>query len=78
MCEVFSASTAKYGRGIKRDIYAREGVGHYWIVDLVEKLVEVFVLQQGSWVLSATATDEQIVSLVPFETMPFDLSVLRA
>lgn len=78
VCEVISPSTAKYDRGIKREIYAREGVGHYWIVDPIEKLVEVFVLQNGSWVLGQTVFADQVVNLEPFESMPFDLSMLWA
>lgn len=76
VCEVISPSTAQYDRGIKREIYAREEVGHYWIVDPVEKIIEVFALKDGFWLLAATATNDQQIALVPFETMPFDLSSL--
>ncbi|OED38069.1 hypothetical protein AB833_21190 [Chromatiales bacterium (ex Bugula neritina AB1)] len=76
VCELISPSTAKYDRGVKREIYARDGVGYYWIVDPLVKLIEVFVLQQGNWVLAETGAAEQVASLVPFETMPFDLSAL--
>ena len=78
VCEVISPATGKYDRGVKREIYAREGVGYYWIVDPIERFVEVFVLQRGSWVLSETGFDQQLVNLVPFEALPFDLSVLWA
>lgn len=44
VCEVISPATANYDRGAKRDIYAREGIDYYWIVDPIERLVEVFVL----------------------------------
>lgn len=76
VCEVISPATAKRDRGIKRDIYARERVGHFWIVDPVEKLVEMFELQNQHWVLAQTAIDEQVIGLIPFESMPFDLSAL--
>ncbi|OED38070.1 hypothetical protein AB833_21195 [Chromatiales bacterium (ex Bugula neritina AB1)] len=76
VCEVLSPSTAKYDRGVKREIYARESVGYYWIVDPLVKLIEVFALQQCSWALVNTGSDEQVVNLVPFETLPFDLSIL--
>ena len=76
VCEVLSPSTAKYDRDIKRKIYAREGVGHYWMVDPIEKMIEVFVLENGSWVVSDVVTDSKIVNLVPFEILPFDLSAL--
>lgn len=76
VCEVISPATAKRDRGIKRDIYAREGVGHFWIVDPIEKLVEVFELQSLHWVLLQTAMDDQVIGLRPFESMPFEVSVL--
>ena len=78
VCEVLSPATAKYDRGVKREIYAREGVGHYWLVDLVERIVEVFALQDSNWMLIETATDNAVASLVPFETLPFDLAALWA
>jgi len=76
VCEVLSPSTAKYDRDIKRKIYAREGVRHYWMVDPVEKMIEVFVLEGGSWVVSDVVSDSQTVHLEPFEILPFDLSAL--
>ena len=78
VCEVISPSTAKYDRGVKRQIYAREGVGHYWIVDPEAKMVEVFALNEGNWMLLITASDDEVVNLPPFEVLPFDLSALWA
>lgn len=76
VCEVISPSTAKYDRGAKRDIYAREGVGFLWIVDPIDKLIEVFTLEDGKWLLSMTVADVQIAQMPPFLELPFDLSVL--
>ena len=76
ICEVISPATAKYDRGIKREIYAREGVPFYWIVDPVARMVEVFSLKNGIWVQEALVADDEVVNLVPFESLPFDLSVL--
>jgi len=76
VCEVISPSTSKYDRGPKRDIYARAGVEHMWLVDPVDKLIEVFVLNDGHWLLTTTVSDNQVSALPPFESLPFDLSVL--
>lgn len=78
VCEVVSPSTAKYDRGIKRDIYAREQVPHYWIVDPIARMIEVFALQEGDWSQIDLVSDEQVVNLKPFEVLPFDLSILWA
>ena len=42
--EVLSPSTAKNDRGIKKNIYARNGVREYWIVDRRAKDVYVYKL----------------------------------
>ena len=40
--EILSPSTASRDRGIKRQLYERQGVGEYWIVDPEENFVEVW------------------------------------
>ncbi len=76
VCEVLSPATAKYDRGVKQEVYAREGVGYYWLVDPLEKMIEVFELQNDRWVLLEVVSDNTVVRLTPFETMPFDLATL--
>ena len=56
-----SPSTAKYDRGVKREINAREGVPHYWIVDPIAQMIEVFSLENGSWVQAALVADDEVV-----------------
>lgn len=78
ICEVTSPATAKHDRGVKREIYAREGVPYYWIVDPIARMIEVFSLQNGAWVQVALVADDEVANLVPFDSLPFDLSVLWA
>jgi len=54
---IITPSTLIHDRSTKRDIYAREGIAHYWIVDPVEQLMEVFALLDGQWTLAAAAKD---------------------
>ena len=42
MVEILSPSTASRDRGIKRQLYERQGVREYWIVDTEENFVEVW------------------------------------
>ena len=49
--EVLSASTARYDRGHKKDVYERHGVREYWIVDPEGQNVEQYLLQDGRFVL---------------------------
>ena len=76
VCEIISPSTQKYDRSIKRDIYAREKIAYYWIVDPIANLIEVFALENSKWTLLRTVDDNAKASLEPFEAMPFDLGRL--
>jgi len=49
--EVLSKSTMKTDRGEKFLEYAQAGVLEYWLVDLEEPTVEVYVLKQGAYKL---------------------------
>lgn len=48
--EVLSPSTAKYDRQQKYVSYQQHGVKEYWIVDSVHELIEVWVLQESTFV----------------------------
>ena len=50
--EVLSPSTAKNDRGYKKDLYERVGVSEYWIVDTSNHSVEIYLLQDGKYILS--------------------------
>ena len=76
VCEVLSASTRKLDLHGKRPIYAREGVGHLWLVDPVDRTLEAFELREGEWVLIATAQDDDPVAVRPFEAVTFSLADL--
>ena len=49
--EVLSASTAKYDRGKKKEIYEQHGVKEYWIVSPESRSIEVYLLREGRFVL---------------------------
>src|SRR5262245_5438055 len=49
ICEVLSRSTESLDRGKKLQIYAREGVGHAWLVDPLAHTLEVMSLETGRW-----------------------------
>jgi Uma2 family endonuclease len=66
VCEVISPSTGKIDRSRKMLIYAREGVGHLWIVDPLLHTIEVYRLDQGHWVVAAVHGGEAPVRLEPF------------
>lgn len=58
--EVLSKSTAKKDTGIKFEIYEKEGVEYYIIVNPDENLAKVYRLHEGRYIKMADATDEKI------------------
>ena len=76
VCEVLSPSTRRLDQCEKRNLYAREGVGHLWFVDPAAPTLEVFALCEGRWLLMATRVDDEPVSLPPFDAITFPLDAL--
>jgi Uma2 family endonuclease len=78
VCEILSASTARTHRVVKMPLYAREGVGHLWLIDPDLRTLEAYERQGGRWTLLATLEQDNPVSLPPFDAIEFPLSVLWA
>ncbi len=76
VCEVLSPSTRRIDLHGKRPIYAREGVGHLWLVDPADRAMEAFELRKGQWVLIGTAKDDDPVCIPPFDAITFSLADL--
>ena len=76
VCEVLSPSTRRIDLHGKRPIYAREGVGHLWLVDPADRAMEAFELREGQWVLIGTAKDDDPVCIPPFDAITFSLADL--
>ena len=47
--EVLSRSTAKKDFGIKKNSYEKHGVKEYWIVNIKDKSVQVYLLKDGKY-----------------------------
>jgi len=75
-CEVLSLSTAVYDRDEKRLIYAHAGVAHLWHVDPILKMLEVFELRDGKWLLLSVFRDNADVAAPPFAEITFSLGML--
>ena len=76
VCEVLSPSTRRLDLHGKRPVYAREGVGHLWLVDPADRTLEAFELRDGYWVLIAGAKDDDPISIRPFDAITFSLGDL--
>jgi Uma2 family endonuclease len=58
--EILSKSTAKKDIGIKYDIYEKEGVEYYIIIDPDENMAKVYKLKNGKYIKMGDMTNETI------------------
>ncbi len=76
-CEILSPATARTDRAVKMPIYAREKIGHLWLVDPDLRTLEVYRLQdEGHWLFLATLKEDDPVQQPPFEAVSFPLGRL--
>jgi Uma2 family endonuclease len=75
-CEVLSATTWRRDRRDKMPVYLRERVAHVWLIEPIERTLEVFALDGPSYRLFATYADDEKVRAPPFDAIELDLAVL--
>lgn len=78
ICEVLSPSTSSLDRVRKMPVYAREGVAFAWLVEPIQRTLEVFQLEGGVWRVVATFEDDAKVRAVPFDAIELHLAGLWA
>jgi len=76
ICEVLSPSTERLDRDRKLRVYARERVPHAWLVDPLERRLEVLRLDDGSWCTMAVHTGTAVVRAEPFDDIELELAAL--
>jgi Uma2 family endonuclease len=76
VCEVLSPSTEKRDRAVKLSIYARERIGHAWLVNPEQRTLEVLRLVSDKWLTVAVHHDDQRVRAEPFDAIELDLAIL--
>ena len=74
VCEVLSPTTGAIDRGRKMRIYAREQVGHLWIVDPLARTLEVYHLERDRWVVASTHGGSERVRPEPFDAVELDIA----
>ena len=76
VCEVLSASTRGLDLQGKRPVYAREGVGHLWLLEPAHRTLEAFELRAGRWTPNASRRGSDPIRIRPFDAVTFDLGDL--
>jgi len=76
ICEVLSPSTMRTDRLRKLPIYARAAVGHVWLLDPIERVLEVYRLSGGIWSLAGGYGGNDRVFAEPFDAIELDLAMI--
>jgi Uma2 family endonuclease len=74
ICEVVSPSTGRVDRVRKMPVYAREQVRHVWLVDPLQRTLEVYRLEGPLWVLVSTHDGKEPVRAEPFAAIALDIN----
>lgn len=75
-CEVLSPSTERLDRVGKMRVFARERVGHVWLLNPTLETLEVYVLEGPRYSVAQTFEGNASVRAVPFDAIELDLAVL--
>jgi Uma2 family endonuclease len=76
ICEVLSQNTVRKDRIFKIPLCAKYGVQHIWLLDPLVKTLEVYQLETQYWKLNETFSENDNVSISPFQEISIDLSFL--
>jgi Uma2 family endonuclease len=76
ICEVLSRSTASRDRVKKRNLYARAGIAHYWLIDPEARILEALALRDGTWVESGVYDETSSARIPPFEAVELEVGRL--
>lgn len=76
-CEILSRSTEKIDRDEKLPYYAHHGVRHVWLLDPIDKRLEVYSLDDsGAWRAVRIYQGDVAVRAAPFDAIELDLTAL--
>jgi Uma2 family endonuclease len=76
LCEVLSPSTERIDRARKLRIYAEAGVKHVWLLDPIQRTLEVFRLREGAWVVVGVVSGDDPARVEPFDAIELELDAL--
>lgn len=76
VCEVLSESNAATDQVDKFRVYAENGVPFYWIADPSRKILTVYRLENGFYVVALQAKAGETVHAPPFEETPLRVGQL--
>ncbi len=60
--EILSSNTGKYDRGKKMQAYEFHGIQEYWIVDLANRIVEVYTHENKRFILHSYCLEKEKIA----------------
>jgi len=78
VCEVASPSTRSLDRGAKLEVYEREGVPWIWMVEPLDRLLEVLNLDGDTYRIVERCVGDAPARVRPFDAIELDVSALWA
>lgn len=79
VCEVVSRSTERIDREEKLPYYAAHRVGHVWLIDPIDKRLELYALgDDGTWRTVRVHEGDDAVRAEPFDAIELELGALWA
>ncbi len=76
VCEVLSPNTMRLDKTKKMPIYATHNVKHIWLLNPIDKTLDVFKLASGGWLLLNSYAENDKARAEPFQETEIDLSDL--
>lgn len=76
VAEILSPATAARDRVQKRNLYARAGVAHDWLIDPETRVLEALALHDGSWLEAGVDDETSIARIPPFEAIELEVGLL--
>ena len=76
ICEALSPANERHDRVYKMNLYARGGVGFYWILDPSERILEAFELREGSWARVGSWGTGDKARVRPFDAIELEMDRL--
>lgn len=73
VCEVVSPSTGRLDRVHKMPVYAANRVRHLWLVDPLQKTLDVYRLDASDWLLLTSHGGSEKARTEPFDAVELDL-----
>jgi len=76
VCEILSPSSIRNDRIMKMGTYAKHRIPYFWLVDPINKTLEVFNLESGKWTFAGGFAEYAKVRVEPFQEIEIDLANL--